>query len=60
MDGGAEWSQQPHLILSHKLFLLTHPDVQDMEKVQPKSDVLDSIKSDGKVSSFFLIDSHRV
>ncbi|KAH0941818.1 hypothetical protein HID58_001455 [Brassica napus] len=47
MDGGAEGSQQPHLILAHKLFLLTHPDVQDIEKVQLKSDVLDSIKSDG-------------
>ncbi|WZZ79480.1 hypothetical protein YC2023_100052 [Brassica napus] len=47
MDGGAEGTQQPHLILAHKLFLLTHPDVQDIEKVQLKSDVLDSIKSDG-------------
>ncbi|CAN6971048.1 unnamed protein product [Brassica rapa subsp. trilocularis] len=47
MDGGAEGSQQPHLILANKLFLLTHPDVQDIEKVQLKSDVLDSIKSDG-------------
>ncbi|KAL0650747.1 hypothetical protein Bca4012_093438 [Brassica carinata] len=47
MDGGAEGTQQPHLILAHKLFLLTHPDVQDIEKVQLKSDVLSSIKSDG-------------
>ena len=52
MDGGAEGSQQPHLILANKLFFLTHPDVQDIEKVQLKSDVLDSIKSDGKVASF--------
>ena len=52
MDGGAEGTQQPHLILAHKLFLLTHPDVQDIEKVQLKAEVLDSIKSDGKVSSF--------
>lgn len=47
MDGGAEGSQQPHLVLAHKLFLLTHPDVQDIEKVRLKAEVLDSIKSDG-------------
>lgn len=52
MDGAAEGSQQPHLILADKLFLLTHPNVQDIEKVQLKADILDSIKSDGKVAWF--------
>ncbi|KAL9818724.1 26S proteasome non-ATPase regulatory subunit 6 [Arabidopsis thaliana] len=47
MDGGAEGSQQPHLILANKLFLLTHPDVPDIEKVQLKSEVLDFIRSHG-------------
>ncbi|CDY08956.1 BnaC08g11860D [Brassica napus] len=52
IECGAEGTQQPHLILAHKLFLLTHPDVQDIEKVQLKSDVLDSIESDGMAPLF--------
>ncbi|CAN1239633.1 26S proteasome non-ATPase regulatory subunit 6 homolog [Linum grandiflorum] len=40
-----EGTQQPHLVLAHKLFLLTHPDVQDIEKVRLKEEVLDSIKT---------------
>jgi hypothetical protein len=43
-------TQQPHLVLSHKLFLLTHPDVQDIEKVRLKEEVLTTIKSDGNYS----------
>ncbi|KAJ6875742.1 26S proteasome non-ATPase regulatory subunit 6 [Populus alba x Populus x berolinensis] len=42
-------TQQPHLVLSHKLFLLTHPDVQDIEKVRLKEEVLTTIKSDDMV-----------
>ena len=45
-----EGTQQPHLILAHKLFLLTHPDVQDIEKVRLKEEVLTTIKSDGNYS----------
>jgi len=42
-----EGTQQPHLVLAHKLFLLTHHDVQDIEKVRLKEEVLTAIKSDG-------------
>lgn len=44
---GQEGTQQPHLVLAHKLFLLRHPDVQDIEKVRLKDEVLASIKADG-------------
>ncbi|KAF9667983.1 hypothetical protein SADUNF_Sadunf15G0079600 [Salix dunnii] len=44
-----EGTQQPHLVLAHKLFLLTHPDVQDIEKVRLKEEVLTTIKSDDMV-----------
>ncbi|KAG7012295.1 26S proteasome non-ATPase regulatory subunit 6-like protein, partial [Cucurbita argyrosperma subsp. argyrosperma] len=43
---GQEGTQQPHLVLSHKLFLLTHPDVQDIEKVNLREEVLASVKAD--------------
>lgn len=42
-----EGTQQPHLVLAHKLFLLRHPDVQDIEKVHLKEEVLASVKADG-------------
>ena len=45
-----EGTQQPHLVLANKLFLLTHPDVQDIEKVRLKEEVLTTIKSDGNYS----------
>uniref|UniRef100_A0A6N2K3S3 26S proteasome regulatory subunit RPN7 n=1 Tax=Salix viminalis TaxID=40686 RepID=A0A6N2K3S3_SALVM len=44
-----EGTQQPHLVLANKLFLLTHPDVQDIEKVRLKEEVLTTIKSDDMV-----------
>lgn len=47
---GQDGSQNEHLILANKIFLLTHPDVQDIEKVQLKDDVLSSAKSDCKFS----------
>ncbi|XP_023519947.1 26S proteasome non-ATPase regulatory subunit 6 homolog [Cucurbita pepo subsp. pepo] len=43
---GQEGTQQPHLVLAHKLFLLTHPDVQDIEKVRLTEEVLASVKAD--------------
>ena len=41
-----EGTQQPHLVLAHKLFLLRHLDVQDIEKVRLKDEVFATIKSD--------------
>ena len=41
-----EGTQQPHLALAHKLFLLRHPDVQDIEKVRLKDEVFAIVKSD--------------
>uniref|UniRef100_A0A9I9CEC4 26S proteasome regulatory subunit RPN7 n=4 Tax=Cucumis melo TaxID=3656 RepID=A0A9I9CEC4_CUCME len=43
---GQEGTQQPHLVLAHKLFLLIHPDVQDIEKVRLTEEVLASVKAD--------------
>lgn len=44
---GQEGTQELHLILAHKLFLLRHPDVQDIEKVQLKDEVFAVVKADG-------------
>lgn len=49
---GQEGPQQPHLVLAHKLFLLSHPDVQDIEKVQLREEVFASVKADGKIADF--------
>ncbi|KAF3969148.1 hypothetical protein CMV_007038 [Castanea mollissima] len=46
-----EGTQQPHLVLAHKLFLLGHPDVQDIEKVRLKDEVIAAIKFDDNSSS---------
>ncbi|KAK6920580.1 Proteasome component (PCI) domain [Dillenia turbinata] len=43
---GQEGSQQPHLILARNRFLLTHPDVPDIEKVRLKEEVFTAVKSD--------------
>eukprot|EP00262_Sarcandra_glabra_P014785 TRINITY_DN4395_c0_g1_i2.p1 TRINITY_DN4395_c0_g1~~TRINITY_DN4395_c0_g1_i2.p1 ORF type:complete len:387 (+),score=62.11 TRINITY_DN4395_c0_g1_i2:141-1301(+) len=43
---GQEGNQQPHLVLAHKLFLLTHPDVQDIEKVRLREEVFAFVKDD--------------
>lgn len=43
--------QQPHLILAHKLFLLSHPDVDDIDKVRLREEVLSVVKSDGNLTS---------
>lgn len=45
-------SENAHLVLAHKLFLLTHPDVPDIEKVSHKDEVLSTIKSDYMVSLY--------
>ncbi|GMY15046.1 26S proteasome non-ATPase regulatory subunit 6 homolog isoform X1 [Fagus crenata] len=41
-----EGTQQPHLVLANKLFLLRHPDVHDIEKVRLKDEVFSAVKSD--------------
>ncbi|CAL9179443.1 unnamed protein product, partial [Musa hybrid cultivar] len=40
-----EPTQQQHIALAHKLFLLTHPDVDDIEKVRLRDEVLDAVKT---------------
>lgn len=45
---GQEETQQPHLQLANKLFLLSQPDVQDIEKVRLREEVFASVKADGK------------
>jgi len=51
MEGGAgeEGKQERHLVLAHKLFLLSHPAVDDLSKVALRAEVLDAVKSDGTV-----------
>lgn len=49
---GQEGTQQPHLVLAHKLFLLTHPDVDDIEKVRLRDEVKTAVIADGKFSRF--------
>ena len=52
MDGGGEdGKQQPHLVLAHKLFLLSRSDVDDLAKVDLRADVLAAVKSDGRTSA---------
>ncbi|THU49738.1 hypothetical protein C4D60_Mb06t12700 [Musa balbisiana] len=38
-------TQEPHLALAHKLFLLSHPDIDDIEKVRLRDEVLDAVKA---------------
>jgi 26S proteasome regulatory subunit N7 len=45
---GQEGTQELHLVLAHKLFLLRHPDVQDIEKVRLKEEVFAVVKADGE------------
>ncbi|KAK9995518.1 hypothetical protein SO802_020204 [Lithocarpus litseifolius] len=44
-----ERTQQPHNVLANKLFLLRHPQVQDIEKVYLKDEVFSAVKSDAKL-----------
>ena len=57
MDGGAgeERKQERHLVLAHKLFLLSHPAVDDLSKVALRAEVLDAVKSDGTVPPRLLL-----
>ncbi|VAI46630.1 unnamed protein product [Triticum turgidum subsp. durum] len=49
---GDDGKQEKHLVLAHKLFLLSHPDVDDLSKVDLRSDVLSAVKSDDMAPLF--------
>lgn len=57
---GQEGAQQPHLVLANKLFLLTHPDVQDIEKVSLREEVFAAVKSDNMVSLYETLAANSV
>ncbi|KAK4368871.1 hypothetical protein RND71_012663 [Anisodus tanguticus] len=44
-----EGTQQPQLVLAHKLFLLTHPDVNDLPKIRLREQVLEAVVSNDMV-----------
>ncbi|OEL26719.1 26S proteasome non-ATPase regulatory subunit 6 [Dichanthelium oligosanthes] len=54
MDGGAgeDGKQERHLVLAHKLFLLSHTSVDDLSKVALRAEVLDAVKSDDMAPLF--------
>lgn len=49
---GEEGSQQPQLVLAHKLFLLTHRDVEDIDKVRLRDEVFATVKADDMASLY--------
>ncbi|KAK9942094.1 hypothetical protein M0R45_007783 [Rubus argutus] len=55
-----EQPQQPHLQLANKLFLLSHPDVQDMEKVRLREEVFASVKADDMAPLYEILVSQLV
>ncbi|XP_039120922.1 26S proteasome non-ATPase regulatory subunit 6 [Dioscorea cayenensis subsp. rotundata] len=42
---GQDGKQEPHLVLAHKIFLLTHPDVDDIDKVRLRDEVVSTVRS---------------
>lgn len=52
--------QQPHLILANKLFLLSHPDVDDIDKVRLREEVLSVVKSDDMASLYEYLNTSGV
>lgn len=44
---GQEGTQEAHLVLANKLFLLSRPDVEDIEKVRLREEVFATVKADG-------------
>lgn len=56
---GTEGTQQPHLVLANKLFLLTHSDVDDIEKVRLRDEVMSTVVADGNHLHSIPIGSHR-
>ncbi|KAL2492300.1 26S proteasome non-ATPase regulatory subunit 6-like protein [Abeliophyllum distichum] len=55
-----EGTQQPQLVLAHKLFLLTHPDVDDIEKVRLRDEVFNSIISNDMAPLYETLVSNKV
>ncbi|XP_074567377.1 26S proteasome non-ATPase regulatory subunit 6 [Curcuma longa] len=49
---GEEGTQQQHLTLAHKLFLLSHPDTEDIEKVRLRGEVLDAVRANDMASLY--------
>lgn len=49
---GQEGNQNQHLALAHKLFLLTHPDIDDIDKVGIRDEVFSAVKADDMVSLY--------
>ncbi|KAG6475849.1 hypothetical protein ZIOFF_065079 [Zingiber officinale] len=49
---GQEGTQQEHLALAHKLFLLSHPDTEDIEKVRLRGEVLDAVRANDMASLY--------
>ncbi|KAJ0972385.1 hypothetical protein J5N97_020344 [Dioscorea zingiberensis] len=49
---GQDGKQQPQLVLAHKLFLLTHPDVEDIDKVRLRDEVLSAVRAHDMASLY--------
>lgn len=55
-----EGTQQPQLVLAHKLFRLTHPDVNDLDKVRLREEVLEAVVSNDMVPLYETLVSNGV
>ncbi|KAJ8568116.1 hypothetical protein K7X08_020838 [Anisodus acutangulus] len=55
-----EGTQQPQLVLAHKLFLLTHPDVNDLPKIRLREQVLEAAVSNDMVPLYETLVSNGV
>lgn len=51
MDG-EDGTQTQQLILANKIFLLTHPDVDDLQKVRLRDEVFNAVVANGILSCF--------
>lgn len=49
---GEEGTQTQQLILANKIFLLTHPDVDDLQKVRLRDEVFNAVVANGILSCF--------
>ena len=54
MDG-EDGKQQAHLVLAEKLFLLTQPDVDDIDKVRLRREVLAAVVADGTYIYIYVV-----
>ncbi|KAK9069880.1 hypothetical protein SSX86_010276 [Deinandra increscens subsp. villosa] len=60
MDAGTEGAQQPHLLLANKLFLLTHSDIDDIEKVRIRDEVTSAVVADDKAPLYEILTASSV